>query len=122
MIDTHTGGDTHRCSRLARPVGNTAHCCFLVFKHPQHPILGLVTGSQRCSTGSRISHTISSTLGIHYGCIGEGGEAEGLDSYRLIERTEIGLSSIHLVDTHSITDEIEDIFCFAVCRQHHQQQ
>ena len=114
MIDTDTGSNSHPFTGFLCFLGNCLQRILLII-HPNGTIISLFAGGKSSSRSRRISHGISGRERSSHCPHRELCKKQRLyTNAALLDFGTIHFRTIHLIDTHSITNEIENIFCLSI--------
>ena len=114
MIDTDTGSNSHPFTGFLCFLGNCLQRILLII-HPNGTIISLFAGGKSSSRSRRISHGISGRESSSHCPHRELCKKQRLyTNAALLDFGTIHFRTIHLIDTHSITNEIENIFCLSI--------
>ena len=108
MVNAHARTYAHSASVVLGPGGNAVGFR-QVLGNPQGPVLGFLAGRQGRTCSGRVGHSVGSRVSGSDGRIGELGKAERGNSNLAFQFREIHFCTLHLVDSHSVADEVEHI-------------
>ena len=108
MVYTDAGSYPNFLTGLFGSLGHTLKHT-LVIVHTNGAVVGLCTGSQGCSGSRRVSHRVGGRKGSCHAGNRERSEQQRLYTDAPFLFGQIHFRTVHLVHTHSITDEIKHV-------------
>ena len=111
MVYAYTCSDPHTESLFFCPHRNACNRCLLVFLHTDNPIHGFLARRESRTSGGRVGHSIRRRISRTCSCIRKLCKIKRSNRYFTIQLTQIKLGSLYLIDSHTVTDKEEYIFC-----------
>ncbi|MND93614.1 hypothetical protein D3C81_1445320 [compost metagenome] len=112
MVYTHTGDDTDFLSFFLSCISDTFvwHCSGTV--HSDNTVFRFFTDSKSCTASARIGNTVGLGVRGSKTNMRELGKNQRYRTVFLLEFSTVYFGQIDLIESHSVTDEVKDIFCF----------
>ena len=124
MVHRDACAHTYGRACLFCPHSHTVHRCLQVGKHTYNAVLRLVACG-KCRAGSgRIGHAVCGRICRHKACIWKLCELKRLHADESLHSGKIGFGAVHLINPHTVADEIEHILGapFGKRRHRHHEQ
>ena len=109
VIHADAGGDADCGPMLLCLLGNGGDWGLKVLQNANGVVLGLYARSKSRASSSGVGDTVGSTLRGDKAHVREAGEEQGRRADAPFASSKIGFGTIHLVDAHTIANEIENV-------------